>query len=207
MPQFNYKARKRSGEVVQGMLEVADRPTALAQLERLGLFPVAVQASGSAEGRKMAKTAGGSSGSSADGRSGWLPPVLRGLLKRQRRPKMQELGTFSQQLANLLKSGMPLTVALNSMTHLETKGIPSDVSRQLRQDVIEGKSLSDSMSRQSRVFSDLYVNMIRAGEQSGALVSIEGREVPRQDPQGNTLPSACGHQWSMQIAWRKIFRF
>ncbi|MCC7376648.1 MAG: type II secretion system F family protein [Verrucomicrobiales bacterium] len=172
MPQFNYKARKRSGEVVQGMLEVADRPTALAQLERLGLFPVAVQAAGTSEGRKMAKAASGGSAASAEGRSGWLPPVLRGLLKRQRRPKMQELGTYSQQLANLLKSGMPLTVALNSMTHLETKGIPSEVSRQLKQDVMEGKSLSDAMSRQSRVFTELYVNMVRAGEQSGALVEV-----------------------------------
>ena len=49
---------------------------------------------------------------------------MRQYLQRQRKPKMQELATFTNQLANLLKSGMPLTVALNSMTHLETKGIP-----------------------------------------------------------------------------------
>jgi type II secretory pathway component PulF len=72
----------------------------------------------------------------------------------------------------LLHSGMPLTVALNSMTHLDSKGIPSDVSRQLRQDVMEGKSLSDSMARQPIIFTDMYVNMVRAGEQSGALVDV-----------------------------------
>ena len=44
MPQFSYKARRRSGEVVQGVLEVADRSAALVQIERLGLFPVAVDA-------------------------------------------------------------------------------------------------------------------------------------------------------------------
>jgi len=65
-----------------------------------------------------------------------------------------------------------LTVALNSMTHLETKGIPSAISKELKQDVMEGRSLSDSMSRQPRIFSDLYVNMVRAGEQSGALVEV-----------------------------------
>src|ERR1700730_5695430 len=67
---------------------------------------------------------------------------------------------------------MPLTVALNSMTHLETKGISADVSKELRQDVMEGRSLSDSMSKQPRIFSDLYVNMVRAGESSGALVEV-----------------------------------
>ena len=44
MPHFSYKARRRTGEVVQGMLEVADRSAALVQIERLGLFPVAVDA-------------------------------------------------------------------------------------------------------------------------------------------------------------------
>ncbi len=67
---------------------------------------------------------------------------------------------------------MPLTVALNSMVHLETKGISSDVSRQLKQDVMEGKGLSEAMGRQPVIFSSLYVNMVKAGEQSGALVDV-----------------------------------
>ena len=58
------------------------------------------------------------------------------------------------------------------MTHLETKGIPADVSRELKQDVMEGRSLSDAMAKQPRIFSDLYVNMVRAGESSGALVEV-----------------------------------
>ena len=67
---------------------------------------------------------------------------------------------------------MPLTVALNSMTHLESKGISAEVSQQLRQEVMEGRSLSDSMAKQPLIFSDLYVNMVRAGESSGALVEV-----------------------------------
>jgi type II secretory pathway component PulF len=67
---------------------------------------------------------------------------------------------------------MPLTVALNSMTHLATKGIPVGVGRDLKQEVTEGRALSDAMSRQPVIFSDLYVNMVRAGEQSGALVPV-----------------------------------
>lgn len=165
MPQFNYKARRRSGELVQGVLEVTDRPAALVQIERLGLFPVAVEAS---KGSAAAGSQAGERRSFAE----MLPPALRNYKNRQRKPTMQEMATFTQQLANLIKSGMPLTVALNSMTHLETKGIPSDVSKQLRQEVMEGRGLSDAMAKQPVIFSDLYVNMVRAGESSGSLVEV-----------------------------------
>jgi len=168
MAQFSYKARRRSGEVVEGLLDVADRAAALAQIERLGLFPVAIEpAKGSAVAQAERVERGGKRAWTAA-----LPPTLRQIFERQRRPKLHELATFTRQLANLLKSGMPMTVALNSMTHLQTKGISTEVSRQLRQDVMEGHSLSDAMARQPVIFSDLYVNMVRTGEQSGALVDV-----------------------------------
>ena len=166
MPQFSYRARRRSGELVEGVLEVADRSAAVMQIERLGLFPVAVDTA----------RAGAVNGTQSTRKSvdlmAFLPPTLRAQLQQKRKPRMQELATFTQQMANLLQSGMPLTVALNSMTHLESKGIPADVSRELKQEVTEGKSLSDAMAKQPRVFSDLYVNMVRAGEQSGSLVEV-----------------------------------
>jgi len=162
MPQFAYKARRRSGEVVQGVLDVPDRTAALTQIERLGLFPVMV------DGSKGAAAAVERPAERAPVKLALFP----GLRRRKRKPKLQELATFTQQLSNLLKCGMPLTVALQSMTHLESKGIPSDVSKDLKQDVMEGKSLSDAMIKQTDVFTDLYVNMVRAGEQSGALVEV-----------------------------------
>ena len=166
MPQFSYRARRRSGELVEGVLDVADRAAALAQVERLGLFPVAVDASkgGPVANEKRA-------GQKVD-LLAFLPPAVHAQLQQKRKPKLQELATFTQQLANLLQAGMPLATALQSMTYLETKGIPSEVSRQLRQEVTEGRSLSDAMAKQPRIFSDLYVNMVRAGEQSGALVDV-----------------------------------
>lgn len=166
MPQFSYKARRRSGELVEGVLEVADRPAAVAQIERLGLFPIAVDTSKGAPAGDARRA-----NRNFELRS-FLPPTVRAYFEQQRKPKMQELATFTQQLANLLQAGMPLSAALNSMTYLETKGIPSDVSRQLKQEVSEGRGLSDAMAKQPRVFSDLYVNMVRAGEQSGALVDV-----------------------------------
>ena len=166
MAEFSYRARRRSGELVEGILDVNDRPAALAQIQRLGLFPIAVETAkaGAVASEKRA-------GQKADFLS-LLPPALRAQLQQKRKPRLQELATFTTQLANLLKSGMPLTVALNSMTHLESKGIPAEVSRDLKQEVTEGRGLSDAMAKQPRIFSDLYVNMVRAGESSGSLVEV-----------------------------------
>ncbi|HUA68513.1 MAG TPA: hypothetical protein VMA13_08190, partial [Candidatus Saccharimonadales bacterium] len=102
MPQFSYRARRRSGELVEGVLDVTDRTVALMQVERLGLFPITVDASkggpvtnGKRTSRKVDLTA-------------FLPPTLRMQLLQPRRPKLQELATFTHQMANLLQAGMPL---------------------------------------------------------------------------------------------------
>ena len=166
MAQFSYKARKRSGELVEGVLEVPDRSAALAQIQRSGLFPISVTDA------KVGATAAVKSASKGVNLAAFLPPAMQAQLAQKRKPKLQELATFTTQLANLLNSGMALTVALNSMTHLQTKGIPAEVCRELKQEVTEGKGLSDAMAKQPRIFTDLYVNMVKAGEQSGSLVPV-----------------------------------
>jgi type II secretory pathway component PulF len=153
--------------VVTGTLDVTDRSAALMQIERLGLFPVAVDAA-----KGSAVVPAGQKTNRKEAFAALLPQGLREAMLKKRKPRLQELATFTQQLANLLQAGMPLTVALNSMIHLESKGIPSEVAKGLKQDVTEGRSLSDSMAKQPHIFGDLYVNMVRAGEQSGALVDV-----------------------------------
>jgi general secretion pathway protein F/type IV pilus assembly protein PilC len=127
MPQFSYKARRRSGEVVTGTLDVTDRSAALMQIERLGLFPVAVDAA-----KGSIAVAAGQKTNRKEAFAALLPQGLREAMLKKRKPKLQELATFTQQLANLLQAGMPLTVALNSMVHLESKGIPSEVAKGLK---------------------------------------------------------------------------
>lgn len=166
MAQFNYKARRRNGEVIQGSLDAVDRPAVLLQLQRMGLFPVKVDSTRNSP-IQTAPTVGMKARLAA-----MMPPAMRAFFFRQRRPKLLELATFTQQLANLLHCGMPLTTALGSMAHIESKGISAAVSKQLKQDVTEGKGLSDAMARQPVVFSDLYVNMVKAGEQAGALEEV-----------------------------------
>ena len=163
MAQFSYKARKRSGELVTGELEVGDRSTALSQIQRMGLFPLSVDATGTV-GEKSAKQK-----SSSGFR---MPAALEEFVNRQRRPKLTELAHFTTQIANLLRAGMPLTQALNTMTRIESKGIPKSVTTQIKQDVVEGKSLSEAMKRQPVVFTEMYTNMVAAGERSGALEDV-----------------------------------
>ena len=79
MAQFSYKARRKSGEVVLGVLEVADRAAALTQIERLGLFPVAVEAAKGAAAVKSERSERRTQSATA----GVLPPALRALLNRQ----------------------------------------------------------------------------------------------------------------------------
>jgi type IV pilus assembly protein PilC len=166
MAQFSYRARRKDGQVVQGVIDVSDRAAALAQVERMGLFPVAVEiARGGAA--LVAREEG-----SASGGSSLLPVALKQLLNKQRKPKLQELATFMRQMANLLHAGMPLTAALNSMSGLDSRGIPKFVSVRLKQEVMEGRSLSGAMALQPIVFTGLCVNMVQAGEQSGALENV-----------------------------------
>ncbi len=172
MAQFTYKARRKSGEAVEGSMEAADRSAAVVQIERLGLLPVTVSVPKGP--KKAVRPSSETSGAGAP--SARAPGFLRLFSRGPRRPRLQELAMYTQQLANLLRAGMPLTMALRSMESLSTRGIPSEVSRQLKQDVTEGRSLSDAMARQSHVFPDLVINMVRAGEQSGALEEVLRRQ-------------------------------
>lgn len=177
MAQFTFKARRRSGELVEGLLDAGDRSAALGQLERSGLAPFSLVAAAAASPAKpgrfsRATSSAASTESAAKGADWALPASVRGLLNRQRKPTLQELATYTQQLSNLLRAGMPLTAALRSMSSLSCRGIPTQVSDLLKQDVIEGRGLSDAMQRQNHVFPDLVINMVRAGEQSGALQEV-----------------------------------
>jgi type II secretory pathway component PulF len=160
MAKFNYKARNDGGEMVSGVLEAADRSAALSQISALGLFPVSVE---SPQGEATAAVPRSS-------KSGTAPRRLfqRGPAK----PSLRDLANFTRQLSNLLKAGMPLTGALNSMTNLESKGIPPEICNALLSDVREGKTLSNAMALHPNSFPDMYLNMVKAGETSGSMVEV-----------------------------------
>ena len=172
MAQFSYKARSRSGEVMQGVLESADRAGASSKLQRDGLYPVSIQpAKGKAAKTKQEKSARAAKVTA-------IKPMKEGgsgrfrFRRKGRKPKLQDSATWMLQLANLLRSGMPLSVALNSMISISGKGISEEVAMELRQNVTEGKTLSEAMRRHPVIFNEMSINMVRAGEESGALEQV-----------------------------------
>ena len=145
MPTFQYKAKTRAGELVSGSLAAGDRRTALAELGKMGFFPLAVD-SGDVEqgGRK------------------------RGGL----RVKSRDVLMFTEQLSSLLRSGMSLSQALGTLERRSQKRALGAVLTELRNGIVQGESLSDSLAKHPKIFSRFFVNLIKAGEASGALDDV-----------------------------------
>ena len=160
MAVFQYTARDASGGQTSGTINSADRNVAVSELMNQGLTPISVTGDGDTVSVSTRR-------SSADEEA----PVRR-FGRRRKKPKLQDLANFTRQLANLLNAGMPLTGALNSMTSLDSEGIPKSVCTQLLADVREGRTLSVSMGKFPEIFPDMYLNMVKAGESSGSMVEV-----------------------------------
>ena len=172
MAQFTYKARSKSGEVMEGLLESSDRAGAMSQLKGDGLFPVSIElAKGkAAKAKRSSRPAKDQNAPKAIQEN--TKPSRRFGRRRNRKPKLQESATWLLQLANLLRSGMPLTLALNSMVSISGKGISEEIAEELKKNVTEGKTLSEAMGKHPLIFNEMSINMVRAGEESGALEQV-----------------------------------
>ncbi len=158
MPTFTYSARTKAGEKVAGELDAKDRREALAGIERQGLIPVSVK-----EGVAAAKPSGAS--------------TKRFQMTRPDRMSMREVLVFTTELSDLLASGMTLGNALNTLANRRSGKGSDSIIGSLRDEIVRGASLSDALQRHPKIFSNLYVNMIRAGEASGALHEVLKRLV------------------------------
>jgi general secretion pathway protein F len=149
MPVFEYKALTTGGKAVQGLRE-AESPKALRTvLKRDGVFLTEVLGEAQQKAQEAREV-----------------NVRRWVLGRVR---AGDVAIATRQLAVLVHAGIPLVEALAALVeqveHERLKRVISDV----RQRVNEGASLADALAAHPRVFTGLYVNMIRAGESSGAL--------------------------------------
>ena len=149
MPVFEYKALSNTGKPVQGLKE-AESPKALrAALKRDGVFLTEVLGEKQQQAQQAREV-----------------NVRRWVVGRV---SADDLAITTRQLAVLVHAGIPLIDALNALVeqveHERLKRVISDV----KQRVNEGSSLADALAVHAKVFSTLYINMIRAGESSGAL--------------------------------------
>ena len=159
MPVFAYKGYTTVGKSVANTREAENERAVKALLRREGIFVTELRETGNKSGAKGTKA----SSSSA---------LLRRL---QERVSSQELAVATRQLSTLIGAGIPLVDALNALIdQLDSEHFRA-VWADVKQKVNEGIGIGDALAAHPRVFSGLYINLVRAGETSGALDVVLSR--------------------------------
>ncbi len=148
MKQFSYKAKNQAGATVAGVVESLSDKTAVRALQEKGLLVVSL----------------------AEKRSFDLANLLSGLFGGG--VSQGEIATFTSFLSTMLSTGLPLPEALENLATQTRNNYFRDVLRSIIHDVQAGTSLSDSLSRYPKLFDNLYVNLVKAGEASGKLDDV-----------------------------------
>lgn len=146
--QFSYKATNKAGKTVSGTTEAASRQALMSALHRQGLKPMVISKAGS-------KAKFGSN-----------------LLGPKKKVKLNELVIFTRQLSTMISAGVPLVRSLSALQQDTSSLYMRQVLTQVSKDVEGGLPLATALSKHPTVFSDVYVNMVRAGEAGGILDSI-----------------------------------
>lgn len=189
MPQFRYIAKSRTGERQEGILDAPDKRALMAQLGRMGLVPISVsdpQGKGAAapatekpkrSAKKKAKTASASATAPTPGaaRQKWFR-FEKGFRSKPRM-KVSELLLFTSELSDLLASGMTLGTALHALVQRKTGKSQDEIVMKLRDEIVQGTSLSGALAKWPDSFPTLYVSMVKAGEASGQLPGVLERLV------------------------------
>lgn len=150
MLTFKYAARDRDGRAIEGSVEARDRNGAIEILRKKDLVIISVEES--APGFKV------------------NIPFLS-----DKKIKIDDLVVFSRQLATMVDAGIPLVGALDILgDQMENKTFGTIITT-VRNDVETGSSLSDALAKHKKVFSSLFINMVKAGESSGMLDEILDR--------------------------------
>ena len=146
MPVFEYKGVSSGGRNVSGVLDGESLKSVRAKLKKDGIVILDIH-----EGRSLRATR------SLDISIG------------AGRVRLIDVANATRQLSTLLGAGIPLMEALNVLVEQEEKAKLKSVLASIRDSVREGASLGEALKQHPRVFSGLYVNMVSAGEASGAL--------------------------------------
>ncbi|MFH1241689.1 MAG: type II secretion system inner membrane protein GspF [Pseudomonadota bacterium] len=149
MPVYEYTAFDRAGKNASGIIDADSAVAARQRLRASGIFPIEVKETSSMP-RDMASS----------------PAVLSTLFKRI---TQGELAATTRHLSILLGAGVPLVASLDALISQITNSFLRKIMAQVKEAVNEGNSLAFSLSRHPQVFSQIYVNMVGAGEASGTL--------------------------------------
>ncbi len=150
MPLYHYRAKDRQGRSIAATIEAEDLRSAARALREKGYFISELKEPGKGLQKEIS-----------------IPALERG-------PGLKDIAIFSRQLATMLSAGLPIVQALAILERqTENKGFKKMLN-EIRTDVEGGSSFSDALDKH-KVFSRLYVNLVRAGETSGMLDSVLDR--------------------------------
>ena len=169
MPQFSYRARNAQGALVEGVLECPDRSVAIRQIEQLRYIPVKIEAV--APTPTVVKP--GKNGAPTAAAKKAAPLVATQKLKI---PHTQLL-LFTEQLGHLLRAGMTLDEGLAVLQKRLKQPRLQQMTHALHQALVDGRSFSQALRDFPKIFPTIYVNLVAAGEASGALPDILTRLV------------------------------
>ncbi|PAY19912.1 pilus assembly protein PilC [Rhodopirellula sp. SM50] len=165
MPTFAYTARDMAGKTVSGSIEAANEREVAALLSEKSLFPSKVAAAENTSGRS--------------------------LFGQRKRVKGQTMATFYGQLASLLRSGVPMMRSLTVLGEQATDRVLGDIVKEIKARVEDGEPIGNAMARFPNVFSDMAINMVRAGTEGGfledALERVSTFTELQEDLKGRTI--------------------
>ena len=144
MTTYAWKAKSRSGEPKEGVLEAASPDAALLALRKQGYQAPTVARKG----------------------AGFAIPKLRGGVSRK------EIAIFTRQFSVMIDAGLPLVQCLEILATQQANKVFQAVLTEIRSDVESGQTLAEAMRKHPKVFDDLYCNMVAAGEAGGILDTI-----------------------------------
>jgi type IV pilus assembly protein PilC len=146
---FTYKVRDRGGKMVEGQLDADNAQLVVSKLRSMGYVPIEIQQTSGKTLSKELKIPGFSD-----------------------RVKLKDVAVFSRQFATMINAGLSLLRALYILAEQTESKALAEVANQVRIDVEKGSSLSNALAKHPKVFSRLYVAMVKAGEIGGVLDSV-----------------------------------
>ena len=163
--QFRYKAKAPGGRTVTGTLTAQNESDAVGQLRRQGLTVIGITS-----GRTAIASGRGKSG------GGFLAMSLGGSASaKNARVKTQEMVVFTRQLSTMISAGIPVVEALEILGEQTPNAGFKAVITEIVADLRSGKDLSQAFARHPRLFPNIFVNMLKAGEASGQLDTVLDR--------------------------------
>ena len=175
MATFQYIAMDAQGKEQRGTVDAADRAQAIAAVRAAGLFPSAigeVKSGASAAKKPAAKKAAepAKKGMNKDIKINIkLPSFLRG------RVKAKDLTTFTRQLATLVNAGLPLMRCIEVLKKQNQIPAMGECLNGISESIAGGATFSESLTAYPKIFDNLYINMVKAGEAGGVLEVVLNR--------------------------------